>query len=147
MSGSDIDHIIDKLAKDVEAAVHALYRGDTRQATARARTDTIVHEAREAVQAAVRSASTGGPARTPAPIPAIPSPRPSVAAPVVQGGAAGLSREEGEAVVKCITAWLPIGPPSTTDPASKCIAAVRDLTPTWGQREKAREVVRRISQP
>lgn len=144
MTESAVDQVIEKLAKDVEAAVHALYRGDMRQVTARARTDTIVQQAREALQAAWRSAT---PAAPNAAIAAMPSPRPSVAAPVVAGGSAGWTREEGEAVTRCITAWLPTGPPATTPPDSKCISAMRDLTPTWGQREKAREAVRRLSQP
>ena len=46
-----------------------------------------------------------------------------------------------------ITAWLPMGNPRDAAPDSKCIAAMRELTPTWGQREKAREAIRRISQP
>lgn len=145
MNVSDVDHIIEKLVKDVEAAVHALYRGDTRQATARARTDTILHEAREALRAAVRAPTPAAPNEA---VPgAIPPARPSVAAPVVVGGVPGWTPEEGEAVVKCITGWLPVGPPTTTDPETRCISAMRDLTPTWGQREKAREAVRRISQP
>ena len=42
MAAPDIDRILEKLAKDVEAAVHAMYRGEVRQLTARARTDAIV---------------------------------------------------------------------------------------------------------
>lgn len=145
MSASEIDRVLEKLAKDVEAAVHALYRGEVRQVTTRARTETIVRDASAALDAVVRSQTL---APTPAPgAPTVASPRPSVAAPVLAGAAAGWSRDEGEAVMKCITAWLPMGPPTTTDPESKCISAMRDLTPTWAQRERAREAVRHISQP
>lgn len=140
MTGPEIDRILEKFAKDIEAAVHALYRGDVRQATARARTDGIVRDA----VAAVRAAAATVDARAPSDVP---SPRPSVAAPVVAGATAGWTRDEGEAVLKCITAWLPMGPPSAADPDSKCISAMRDLTPSWAQRERAREAVRRISQP
>ena len=140
MSAEEVERVVHKLAKDVEAAVHSLYRGDLRQATARARTDGIVREAITAVQQAAGSAAATG-------APGMGSPRPSVAAPVVAGAAAGWTREDGEAVLKCITAWLPMGPPNAADPNSKCVAATRDLTPTWGQRERAREAVRKISQP
>ena len=41
MAAPDIDPILEKLARDVEAAVHAMYRGEVRQLTARARTDSM----------------------------------------------------------------------------------------------------------
>ncbi len=149
MSASEIDRVLEKLAKDVEAAVHSLYRGEVRQLTARARTEGLVREARAALEAAVSAAPSAAPAPRPStpPTSGVASPRPSVSAPVLAGGAAGWTREEDEAVMKCITAWLPVGPPATTDPQSKCITAMKDLTPTWGQRERAREAVKRISQP
>jgi hypothetical protein len=136
MAAPDIDPILEKLARDVEAAVHAMYRGEVRQLTARARTDSIVRDAKAALQAAGAGAA-----------PAMPSPRPSVAAPMVAGGALGWSKDEGEAVMKCINAWLPMGPPRDAAPDSKCIPAARELTPTWAQRERAREAVRRTATP
>jgi hypothetical protein len=135
MAAPDIDRILEKLAKDVEAAVHAMYRGEVRQLTARARTDAIVREAKGAMQAAAGAGAA----------PAMPSPRPSVAAPAIAGGALGWSKDEGEAVMKCINAWLPMGPPRDAAPDSKCISAARELTPTWAQRERAREAVRRTA--
>ena len=137
MPDREIDSVLEKLAKDVEAAVHALYRGEVRQQTARVRTGSVVKDARAALDAVL---AQGGSGAAPAP-----SPRPSVAAPVVAGGALGWSREEGEAVLKCINSWLPMGPPNTADPAGKCVSAARELTPTWGQRELARTALRRIS--
>jgi hypothetical protein len=142
--GQDIDGVLEKLVKDVEAAVHALYRGEVRQLTAKARTDTLLKAARQRLAELIPSAQ--GPAGAAVPAGGVTSPRPSVAAPVVAGAAAGWSREEGEAVLRCIMAWLPVGPPTTADPGSKCIPAGRELVPTWGQRERAREAVRRISQ-
>jgi hypothetical protein len=139
MASPEIDQVLEKLAKDVENAVHQLYRGEVRQMTAKARTGNFVREAQAAIKSAVSSAGTavgGSP---------MPSPRPSVAAPVMAGAAVGWSKEEGEAVLKCITAWLPMGPPNSADPNSKCIAAMRDLTPTWGQRQMANEAVKRLS--
>jgi hypothetical protein len=139
MASPDIDKVLEQLAKDVENAVHALYRGEVRQMTAKARTGNFVREAHTAIKAALEQAGSTVNA------PQMPSPRPSVAAPVMAGAAVGWSKEEGEAVLKCITAWLPMGPPNTTDPGSRCIAAMRDLTPTWGQRQQAHAAVKRIS--
>ena len=149
MAGTETDRLLEKLVKEVEAAVHALYRGEVRQQTAQTRSGSILREAKVAMQALIDSggganANAGAQAR---PSAGIASPRPSAAAPIVSGGAAGLTREEGEAVQKCITAWLPMGNPRDAAPDSKCIAAMRELTPTWGQREKAREAIKRISQP
>ena len=142
MAGSETERVLDKLVKDVEAAVHALYRGEVRQQTAQTRSGSILREAKVALHTAI-AAESGA-----LPRPSSPnvSPRPSTSAPMVAGGSAGLTRDEGEAVLKCITAWLPMGSPRDAAPDSKCIAAMRELTPTWGQREKAREAVKRISQ-
>ena len=144
MAGSEADRVLEKLVKDVEAAVHALYRGEVRQQTAQTRSGSMLREAKAAIQAAM-AAESGDPTAPRASSSGLP--RPSATAPMVAGAAAGFSREEGEAVLKCITAWLPMGSPRDAVPDSKCIAAMRELTPTWGQREKAREAVKRISQP
>ena len=144
----EVDSILEKLAKDVEAAVHALYRGEVRQATAKARTGHLVTSARTALANAIAGASTAGldqPARPVTPIAS--SPRPSVAAPMIAGGALGWDKAEGDAVLRCITAWLPMGGPASTPADTKCIAAGKMLVPTWGEREQAREAVRRVTQP
>ena len=144
----EVDSILEKLAKDVEAAVHALYRGEVRQATAKARTGHLLTSARTALASAIANASTAGQspsARLVTPIAS--SPRPSVAAPMVAGGALGWDKAEGDAVLRCITAWLPMGGPASTPSDTKCIAAGKMLVPTWGEREQAREAVRRVTQP
>ena len=120
---ADIDQILEKLAKDVEAAVHALYRGEMRQNTAKARTGHIVQDARAKVANAIGAASqavTGEPVRRPTPVAT--SPRPSASAPVIAGAAFGWSKEESDAVFKCINAWLPMGGPNSTAPDTLCIA-------------------------
>jgi hypothetical protein len=137
MASQEVEKVLEKLAKDVENAVHAMYRGEVRQMTAKARTGSHVREAQEAIKAAL--ASAGGTVSAPTA-----SPRPSVAAPVIAGSAVGWSKEESEAVLKCITAWLPMGPPTSADPASRCISAARELTPTWDQRQKAHAAVKRL---
>ncbi|HWE43348.1 MAG TPA: hypothetical protein VG432_12620, partial [Gemmatimonadaceae bacterium] len=55
-SEAQLNSIIEKLVKDVELSVHAMYRGDVRQNTARARTDTH----RRAAYEALRPLVTGG---------------------------------------------------------------------------------------
>lgn len=140
MAPQDLDRVLEKLAKDVENAVHALYRGEVRQQTSRARTGAIIREAQAAIQQAVKDAGGAVSAAS-----TMPSPRPSVAGIAAVGESVGWSREEGEAVLKCITAWLPMGPPKSALADSKCVSAMRELTPTWGEREKAREAVKRVS--
>ena len=144
---NDIDEILAKLAKDVEAAVHSLYRGEMRQNTAQARTSHLVKDARAKVASALGAAAdmVGGAAEK-RPTPVATSPRPSVFAPMVAGAEFGWSKEDSDAVLKCITAWLPMGGPQSTAPDTLCIPAGKMLLPTWGERERAREAVKRISQ-
>lgn len=135
----EFDEVLDRLARDVELAVHALYRGEVRQATAKARTGHLVRDAAAALR--VRSAVIPDPvdpagsesARTPA------------TSPSVAGAALGWTREDGEAVMKCVTAWLPMGTPSSATPDSKCIASGREMVPTWGERERARAALRKLT--
>jgi hypothetical protein len=142
----DPSRILEKLAKDVEAAVHAMYRGEARQATTRVKTSHLVAEAKAALAESVPSAPSAAPR---SPTPGIPklavSPRPSASAPVVQGAAAGWTAAQSDAVMRCVMAWLPMGAPSSTAPDTKCVAAGKMLVPTWGEREAAREAVRSLS--
>lgn len=136
----DIDHVLDKLAREVEVAVHALYRGDVRPATAKARTSHLVRDA----ALALRALSPVNPALEE--LGAV-SPRPPASAPSVAGAALGWTPEDGEAVMKCVTAWLPMGPPSSAAPDSKCIASGREMVPSWGERERARAALRKLTPP
>lgn len=146
MSQSDIDHILDKLVKDVEAAVHAMYRGEVRQETVKSRTGNLMQEARAAMRAALQDAAGTAPAAV-RPGSTAASPRPSVAAPMTAGASLGWTTADSDAVIKCIMSWLPMGGPASTAPDTKCIAAGRVLLPTWGERERAREAVRRMASP
>jgi hypothetical protein len=144
MTANDIDRIVEKLVKDVESAVHALYRGDMRQSTAKARTEHLASDARAAlleVTAGAGRTSTPAGASTPR----LSGPRPSVSAPTHAGVALGWTTEDSDAVLKCIMSWLPVSGPASTAADSKCIASGKMLIPTWGERERAREVVRRIT--
>ena len=143
MTQSDIDQILDKLVKDVEAAVHALYRGEVRQDTVKSRTGHLAQEARAALEVALREIPLVARARTSGPAAA--SPRPSVSAPMLAGADFGWTKEDSDSVLKCIMAWLPMGGPASSAPDTKCIAPGRMLLPTWGERERAREAVRRIT--
>ena len=154
-----LDRVLDKLIRDVEQAVHALYRGDVRQQTAKARTDTHRVTARKALQELLSGAGAvaspaparGGTTVSFAPAPPMsfgppPIPAPLHAAPDRGGGAGGqLSPEEAAAMTKCIMAWLPMGAPSGAAPESRCVAAGKELIPAWGERELAREALRRIA--
>lgn len=141
-----IDETLAKLAKDVENAVHSLYRGEMRQHTAKARTGQFVQEAQAKVADAIRAASAAVSGAVAGSAPVASSPRPSVSAPMVAGAALGWTQEESDAVLKCINAWLPLGGPSSTPPDSTCIAAGKMLVPTWGERERAREAVKKLMQ-
>jgi hypothetical protein len=121
--------IIDKLARDVEAAVHALYRGDVRQNTAKARTEVHRRAARDAVAQLV---GDGDGASAP----------PTT---VTAGSPTALSADEVEALTRCVMAWLPMGAPSAAAADSRCVPAGRELMPSWGEREKARQAARRLS--
>jgi hypothetical protein len=133
---ADIDQILERLAKDVESAVHALYRGEMRQNTAKARTGHLVQDARakvaNALGAAADAVAGGVPPRRPTPIAA--------------GAAHGWTTEDSDAVMRCINAWLPMGGPNSTPPDTLCIAPGKMLIPTWGERERAREAVKSIMQ-
>ena len=123
-SEEQLNSIIEKLVKDVELAVHAMYRGDVRQNTARARTDNHRRAAYEALRPLIGNG--------PAPVAAS------------QGGAAALTDDEAAAIARCIMAWLPMGAPSAAASDSRCVAAARELFPTWGERERAHQALKRL---
>ena len=124
---SAVDQVLDKLMRDVEASVHAFYRGDVRQHTQRVKTDTFLREARQALLPLMGGADTDAGASAGA------------------TSAAGLSMtpDEVAAATRCVMAWLPMGPPPSASPASRCVAAAKEMTPTWGEREKARLALKR----
>ncbi len=125
-----IDEVVERLVREVEQAVHALYRGDTRQATAKARTGHLTRAAAEALR------RMGG----------VPTAA-AVGHPVTPTGAtpAAWTREDHEAVMKCVTAWLPMGPPASALPDSRCIASGRELVPEWSERERARAALQKVT--
>ena len=126
-SEAQLNLIIEKLVKDVELSVHAMYRGDVRQNTAKARTDTHRRAAYEALRPLIGSGSA-------------PSGAPSATLP----NGSGLNAAEATAIMRCVSAWLPMGAPSAAPPDSRCVAAARELFPTWGERELARQAVKRV---
>jgi hypothetical protein len=48
------------------------------------------------------------------------------------------------ALRKCVLAWLPMGAPSQAAADSRCIAAGRELLPSWGEREAARNALAKV---
>lgn len=133
----EVDKVLDKLARDVESAVHALYRGEVRQATAKARTGHLVRDAASALRSRAVDSVEGNSSDAE-------SPRPPASAPSVAGAALGWTRADGEAVMKCVTGWLPMGPPASAPLDSRCIASGREMVPTWGERERARDALRKL---
>ena len=142
----NLDDILAKLAKDVENAVHSLYRGEMRQHTAKARTGQYVLDAQSKVAEALGAASAAASGVVAGSSQVATSPRPRVSAPVSAGAAVGWTTEDSDAVLKCINAWLPMGGPQSTPPDMLCIAPGKMLIPTWGERERAREAVRKLMQ-
>jgi hypothetical protein len=123
-SEAQLNSVIDKLVKDVELAVHAMYRGDVRQNTARVRTDTHRKAAYDALRPLVTNES--------------------VAPAQVNGSGAVLTGDEAAALMRCVMGWLPMGAPNAAPPDSRCVAAARELFPTWGDRERARAAIKRV---
>jgi hypothetical protein len=122
MDQAAIDAVLDKLAKDVESSIHAFYRGDVRQHTQRVKTDTFLREAR----AALAPLLAGGGSSAPAP-----------------AGGTPLSADENAAAMRCVMGWMPMGPPATAAPESRCISGAKEMAPTWAEREKARAALKR----
>lgn len=143
---AETDQVLENLARDVEAAVHSMYRGEMRQNTAKARTDHLVQDARAHLERALGSRGEAGAVPNRRPTPLATSWRPSVDPPAMAGADFGWSAEESNAVMKCITSWLPMGGPNSTAPDTLCIAPGKMLIPTWGERERAREAVKKITQ-
>lgn len=141
-----VDEILAKLAKDVESAVHSMYRREVGPSTAQVRTEHFVSDARERIGAFLKSLPPGSALGQRAP--SGPAARFSAANAASSssgdGADGGWSVEEAAAVNKCLTAWLPIGPPSSAKPDSRCMAPGRELIPTWGERELARNAVRKV---
>lgn len=140
--------ILEQLVKDVEAAVHAMYRGEVRQNTVRAKTSQALTMAKAALAECTGMADTSPVASTGAASVderGVPTPSPMAHAPVVAGAALGWSASDSEAVMRCVLAWLPMGSPQSTAPDTKCMAAGKMMVPSWGERERAREALRRIS--
>jgi hypothetical protein len=124
-----LDQILDRLVRDVEASVHSLYRGDHRQNTMMVKTDGHRRAARDALLPLV-----GGAARA----------TPSMAAPI-STSTGTLTSEEVAALTRCIMAWLPMGAPNAASPQSRCVSAAKELAPSWGERESARQALKRLS--
>jgi hypothetical protein len=129
-SEQQLEAILDRLVRDVEASVHAMYRGDHRQNTMQVRSETHRKAARDALLPLIGGTPRGS---TPA----------MSSAPLANG--AMLGPDEIAAMTRCIMAWLPMGSPTDASPQSRCIAAAKELAPSWGEREKARLAAKRLS--
>ena len=129
-----LDEVIKNLVRDVAAGVHAMYRGDIRQQTAQVRMNAFVTQAREALLPLLAATSGGVAPLQPTSVGSFHPP-----------AAAALSADEAAAITRCIMAWGPMGNPSEAAPESKCAPGAKELVPSWGDRERAREALRRLA--
>ena len=130
-----LDEVIKNLVRDVAAGVHAMYRGDIRQQTAQMRMSAFVAQARQALLPLLGRGAASGLQLT-----QVGSLQPPGVA-----GSQMLASEEAAAVTRCIMAWGPMGNPSEATPDSRCVPGAKELVPNWGDREKAREALRRLA--
>ena len=122
-----LEEVIKNLVRDVAAGVHAMYRGDIRAETAQVRMSAFVRQARESLLPLLARGASFGP-------------------PALAGGVGtSMAAEEVAAVTRCIMAWGPMGNPAEATPDSRCVPGAKELVPSWGDREKAREAVRRLA--
>lgn len=131
-----IEEVIKNLVRDVAAGVHAMYRGEIRQETVQVRMSAFVTQALEALRPLIAGAT------------ALAGLHPmSVGSlqPSAPRGSESLSAEETAAITRCIMAWGPMGSPSEAAADSRCAPGARELVPNWGDREKAREALRRLA--
>jgi hypothetical protein len=125
-----LEEVIKNLVRDVAAGVHAMYRGDIRAETAQVRMSAFVAQARDALLPLLAGGSSYGAAAF------------SGAA---AAHAAGLMAAEVSAITRCIMAWGPMGSPAEATAESRCVPGAKELVPSWGDREKAREAIRRLA--
>jgi hypothetical protein len=129
-----LEEVIKNLVRDVAAGVHAMYRGDIRQETAQVRMSAFVTQALEALLPLLAgSGASMGSARV------------GSLQPPVPGSAQPISAEEAAAITRCIMAWGPMGNPAEATPESRCVPGAKELVPSWGDREKGREALRRLA--
>jgi hypothetical protein len=128
MDQAALEQVLDKLARDVEASIHAFYRGDVRQHTQRVKTDTFVRDAKQSLNALL-SSDGGGAAQ----------------ASSLQPGVSSISADELSAAMRCVMGWQPMGPPNMASAESRCVAGAKEILPTWGEREKARQALKRAA--
>src|SRR5690348_5165216 len=114
MDATQLEQLLDKLIRDVEASVHAFYRGEVRQHTQRIKTDTFRAAARDALLPMLNGTSAA---------PDAPN------APGAPAGAAALAPDDVPAATRCVMAWMPMGPPASASPQSRCVPAAREMAP------------------
>jgi hypothetical protein len=132
-----LEEVIKNLVRDVAAGVHAMYRGDIRQETAQVRMSAFVTQAREALLPLLAGSSGGVSGLDPTSVGSL--------HPHAPRGSESLSADEAAAITRCIMAWGPMGNPSEAAPDSRCAPGAKELVPSWGDREKAREALRRLA--
>ncbi len=130
-----LEEVIKALVRDVAAGVHAMYRGDIRQQTAQVRLSAFIAQAREALLPLLAGGG-GTSGLQPTSVGTLQPPA---------RGSDSLSTEEAAAITRCVMAWGPMGNPAEATPDSRCVPGAKELVPSWGDRERAREAVRRLA--
>lgn len=127
---TQLDQVLETLVRDVVASVHAMYRGEVRQDTAKLKTSEHRATARHALLNLVGVTQPAPDGTEP---PSVPT--------------ASISSDEVAAITRCVMGWLPMGDPRSVAPEMRAIPGAREIAPTWGEREKARLAIRRASEP
>lgn len=143
-----IDRILEKLIRDTSASLHAMYTGQVQANTQKARTDVGRNEARQALAELLGTGGGGTlprPSRTSQIMPMPGAPASALATEFQPIATGSVTQGDADAIRKCIMAWLPMGAPSTAAPDSRCVAAGRELVPTWAERELAREAMKKLA--
>ena len=134
-----VEAVLARLAKDVEAAVHAMYRREVGPNTAKVRTDHFIADARARLASVLPDLHLVPPPVTQR-FSAATAASPSAEAGVFTGWTA----EERAAVTKCILGWLPLGSPASARADARCLPPGKELIPLWGDRELARGAAQRV---
>jgi len=135
-----VEAVLARLAKDVESAVHAMYRREVGPSTAKVRTDHFVADARDRLAAVLPDVHLAPAPKAPQRLSAATAASPGADA----ASFAGWTAEEKAAITKCIMGWLPMGTPASAKADSRCLAPGKELMPMWGERELARGAVQRV---
>src|SRR6185436_1890482 len=107
-AAQQLDDVLDQLVRNIEASVHAFYRGDHRKNTVQTKSDQHRKAARDALLPLLVNGAVSG------------APRAGATLGQLGGGTSGnaamLAPDEIAAITRCIMGWLPMGVPTDASP-------------------------------